>query len=90
MTRQEQKEKAIQLVKHFMPVVYPYVGSAFLTGTEDEDYKLQSSKTQAKFVISQILHAEFPYSESNSLFKFIQKWKGVESFVDTITLNDLI
>lgn len=89
MKTNEQKEKARLLVKHFMPVVYPYVGSAFLTGTEDEDYKLQSAKTQAKFVIEQILHAGFPYSESGSLFKFLQIWKGVEGFIDSITLEEV-
>lgn len=55
--------KAKELVDFYLPKVYCYVGSGFMTGTEDEDYKLKLAKECAIFCLDQVLGFSFelPY-----------------------------
>jgi len=51
------KQKAIELVNHFYHVVYPYIGSSFMTGTEYPEQKFKSGKEQALYLVQNILDA---------------------------------
>jgi hypothetical protein len=55
--------KAKELVDFYLPKVYCYVGSGFMTGTEDEDYKLKLAKECSIFLLNQIeeFSLELPY-----------------------------
>jgi hypothetical protein len=47
------KEKALELIEQFKPLVYCYVGSGFMTGTEDEDVILMNAKKCAMIVVDE-------------------------------------
>jgi hypothetical protein len=49
--------KALEIIKHYYVVVYPYIGSAFMTGTESPTLKFESAKQEALFLVQNILDA---------------------------------
>ena len=49
------KEKAKSLIDFFRPIVYPYIGSDFMTGTESESLILKNSKECANRCVDEIL-----------------------------------
>ncbi len=51
------KLKAIELVNHFYHVVYPYVGSSYMTGHEYPEKKFKSGKKEALYLVQNILDA---------------------------------
>ena len=51
------KQKAIELVNHFYHVVYPYVGSSYMTGLEFPEHKFDSGKKEALYLVQNILDA---------------------------------
>ena len=51
------KQKAIELVNHFYHVVYPYVGSSYMTGHEFPEQKFESGKKEALYLVQNILDA---------------------------------
>jgi len=63
----EAKQKAKELVDHYFDVVYPYVGSDYMTGTESPSYKFRSAQKEAAYFIDGILNLEIPPQKSNNL-----------------------
>lgn len=59
------KKTAINLIKHYYDVVYPYVGSDFMTGTENAQLKFTSAKKEASFLAQCMLNVAFPYEPNN-------------------------
>lgn len=51
------KQKAIELVNHYYHVVYPYVGSSYMTGHEYPEKKFKGAKTEALYLVQNILDA---------------------------------
>ena len=51
------KQKAIELVNHYYHIVYPYIGSSFLSGDEYPEKKFGSGKKEAKYLVQNILDA---------------------------------
>ena len=49
-----------------MPIVYPYVGSNYLTGTESEKLKFKLSKEEAIYLTNSMLSIQFPYDNNIS------------------------
>lgn len=58
--------EAVKLIRHYSHVVYPYVGSGYLTGTEDENIKFKLSKEEAIYLTNSMLSVQFPYDNSIS------------------------
>lgn len=78
---QNPKEKAIQLVKDFSPLVYPYRGSSMLTNDTYEDVILGHAKECALKVVSQV-YEEFTTSLPNDLFVIrVGYWNQVEQAI---------
>lgn len=55
------QDKAQELIKKFDPLVYPYLGSGFMTNTEDEDVILKNAKKCANILVDEILEATVKY-----------------------------
>lgn len=70
------KEKAIELIKKFDPIVYPYLGSGFMTNTEDEDVILKNAKKCALITIEEIKESV----SNNNDFKY---WQDVKKEVES-------
>lgn len=47
--------KALELMKHYYTVVYPYVGSDFMTGTESQSVKFNGAKRESLFLAQNLL-----------------------------------
>lgn len=59
------KKTAISLINHYYKVVYPYVGSDFMTGTENAQLKFTSAKQEASFLAQCMLDVVFAYEPDN-------------------------
>lgn len=61
------------LIEHFIPVVYPYSGSGYLTGTEDKYVKFNSAKKEALYVAGYAKPINSKYYEEviNAINSFI-------------------
>ena len=50
-------KKANEIILHYYRVIYPYVGSGFMTGTEDKEHKFNGAKKEAIYLINNIVDA---------------------------------
>lgn len=50
------KEKAIELIEFFKPIVYSHVGSGFLTGDHDKELILSNAKLCAIKCVEELLY----------------------------------
>ncbi len=55
--RKHLKQKAIELVLHYYKIVYPYVGSSYMTGHEYPEQKFNQAKIEALYLVNNILDA---------------------------------
>lgn len=50
------KQKAIEIIGHYYGIVYPYVGSSYLTGTEYPDVKFKRAKDEALYLVDSMIN----------------------------------
>lgn len=62
-----EKEKAIELIEFFKPIVYSHVGSGFLTGDHDKELILSNAKLCAIKCVDELLY--FADTQANGIQK---------------------
>lgn len=86
-----EKTMAIHLIHHYISIVYPYAGSDYMTGTENEELKFKSAKKEAKFLCNIMLDVRMPYDGgicSAAYYTHLIYWKSVLTIVNDMTLED--
>ena len=84
----EAKQKAKELVDHYFNVVYPYVGSDYMTGTENPSYKFKSAQREALFFAAGMTNlGVIPFGpEDGKVSEFgmrrIEKWCKVSAEIE--------
>lgn len=90
--RVDEKTMATSLISHYILVVYPYVGSGYMTGTEDEELKFKSAKKEAKFLCQNMLElVVMPYDNgicSAAYYEHLIYWKSVFTIVNNMTIEE--
>lgn len=86
----EPRKKAIELMKHYYVIVYPYVGSDFMTGTENNQLKFKSSRTESIYLVDHMLSTKFPYEPNNVNVKQVANkhllfWAEVRNELEIMT-----
>lgn len=87
------KEQAIALMNHYKAVVYPYLGSGYLTGTEDRNLIFENAKKEAKYLIKHMTEVKFPYvadAVTNTQYSHLTYWSKVEAEVDALTIDEIL
>jgi len=86
----EPKQKAIELVEFYRPLVYSHVGSQFMTGTHDERLILKNAKTCALMTVREVIEAVrygYAYEWYNIRTKdtdFMVYWKEVKTEIENL------
>ena len=87
------KEQAIALMNHYKGVVYPYLGSGYLTGTEDRNLIFENAKKEAKYLIKHMTEVKFPYVDNaftNTQYTHLTYWSKVGTELDTLTIDEIL
>jgi len=74
--------KALEIMKHYYHVVYPYVGGDFMTGMESPIIKFNNAKRESLFLVQNILDA-LP-SNSPEIYEFY----GLADVINELEYND--
>lgn len=75
------KQKAIELVNHYYQVVYPYVGSSYITGHEYPEKKFKGAKIEALYLVQNILDAT--PSNSTDLQDYVELYDIISKMEQT-------
>jgi len=83
-------KKAIELMDHYYLIVYPYVGSDFMTGTESPTLKFKLAKKEAIYLADHMLNVKFPYEPKNINVSKISNqhrlfWAAIRSILEQLT-----
>lgn len=83
----DHKQKAIELVKKFMP----YVNSTVVDGWVDVDVALENAKKCAHIVVDEVIEGikEIDWAEVQNLDRVNVWWENVQKCVNEITSNDI-
>lgn len=91
-SRKNEEVMAVDLINHYILIVYPYIGSGFMTGTEDEELKFKSAKKEAKFLCQNMLElVVMPYDNgicSAAYYEHLIYWKSVFTIVNNMTIEE--
>ena len=89
--KKDESVMAIDLISHYILVVYPYVGSDYMTGTENEELKFKSAKKEAKFLCQLMLEVTMPYDGgicSTAYYNHLIYWKKVLTIIDDMSIEE--